>query len=140
MDQRPVLRPWPTCSARVRAKGWGGDFRGGDGLRIVYSDTQGRSDPAEPTGKPQPPRPLDGQPLPFDDTERPPRPLAEWLTAPDNPYFARAIANRVWANFFGVGLVERVDDLRVTNPASNEELLDAAAKYVVEQQVSTSRS
>ena len=61
--------------------------------------------------------------------------LAEWLTSPENPYFTRAIVNRVWANFFGVGLVEAVDDLRLTNPASNEELLAAAAKYLVEQQV-----
>ena len=41
--------------------------------------------------------------------------------------------NRVWANFFGVGLVEAVDDLRLTNPASNEELLSAAAMFLVEQ-------
>ena len=58
--------------------------------------------------------------------------LADWLTSPENPYFSRAITNRVWANFFGVGLVENVDDLRLTNPASNEELLDAAAKYLVD--------
>ena len=37
--------------------------------------------------------------------------LAEWVTAPDNPYFAKAIVNRVWARFFGVGLIEPVDDL-----------------------------
>ncbi|MCA9107920.1 MAG: DUF1553 domain-containing protein, partial [Planctomycetales bacterium] len=57
--------------------------------------------------------------------------LADWLTSPDNPYFARAITNRVWANYFGVGLIESVDDLRASNPASNEALLDAAADYLV---------
>jgi hypothetical protein len=59
--------------------------------------------------------------------------LAEWLTSPGNPYFARAIANRVWANFMGVGLVEPVDDLRASNPASNEKLLAALADYTVEK-------
>jgi hypothetical protein len=118
--------------ARVRAKGWGGDFRGGDGLRVVYSDTQGEL--VQPSqGKPQPPRPLDGQAVAFDDTADRRVPLAQWLTAPQNPYFARAIANRIWANYFGLGLVERVDDLRISNPATNEELLAACANYVVER-------
>jgi len=53
--------------------------------------------------------------------------LADWMLAEDNPYFARAAVNRVWAEVFGVGLVEPVDDLRATNPASNVELLDALA-------------
>ncbi len=86
------------------------------------------------TGKPQPPRPLDGEPLPFDDTSDRRVDLAEWLTSPENPYFSRAIVNRVWANYLGVGIVEAVDDLRLTNPASNEALLAALADYLVEQQ------
>jgi hypothetical protein len=57
--------------------------------------------------------------------------MAQWLTSPDNPYFARSITNRVWKNYFGVGLVESVDDLRMTNPASNEKLLSEAAGYLV---------
>ena len=61
------------------------------------------------------------------------RHLADWLVSRDNPYFTRAIVNRIWANFFGVGLVENVDDLRVTNPASNEKLLSAAANYLADQ-------
>jgi hypothetical protein len=59
--------------------------------------------------------------------------LAEWMTRPDNPYFARNVANRVWAWMLGRGLVEPVDDVRATNPPSNPELLDALAKYLVEQ-------
>ena len=51
---------------------------------------------------------------------------------PFNPYFSRAIANRIWANFLGVGLVEQIDDLRVSNPASNEALLSALADHLVE--------
>lgn len=117
--------------SRVRAKGWGGDFRNGDGQRTLFVVDKGEL--TQPlTGKPQPPTPLDGEALPFDSTDDRRVHLAAWLTAPDNPYFSRSIANRVWANFFGVGLVEEVDDMRDSNPASNEELLAAAANFVVE--------
>jgi hypothetical protein len=60
------------------------------------------------------------------------RALAEWMTAADNPWFARNLANRAWAHFLGRGLVEPVDDLRATNPPSNPELLDALARHLVE--------
>ena len=117
--------------SRVRAKGWGGDFRNGDGRRIVFSDTQGEL--LQPSkAQPQPPRPLDAASLSFEATADRREYLAEWLTSPENPYFGRAIANRLWANFFGVGLVEKVDDLRATNPASNEELLNAVADYLAQ--------
>lgn len=117
--------------SRVRAKGWGGDFRSGDGNRTLFVVNKGEL--TQPlTGKPQPPAPLDGEPLSFDSTDDRRVHLANWLTAPENPYFARSIANRVWANFFGVGLVEEIDDMRDSNPASNDELLSAAASYVVE--------
>jgi hypothetical protein len=53
--------------------------------------------------------------------------LAEWMTAPDNPYFARNLVNRFWGYLMGRGLVEPLDDMRATNPASNPELLDALA-------------
>lgn len=53
--------------------------------------------------------------------------LVDWLTGPNNPYFARALVNRYWKHFLGRGLVEPEDDLRVTNPATNAELLDALA-------------
>lgn len=58
--------------------------------------------------------------------------VASWLTKPDNPWFARNVANVVWAHFHGVGIVEPVDDVRVSNPPSNPELLDALAKKFVE--------
>jgi hypothetical protein len=57
--------------------------------------------------------------------------LARWLTRSDNPWFARNLANRVWAHFLGRGLVEPVDDVRATNPPSNPELLDALADHLV---------
>jgi hypothetical protein len=118
--------------ARVRAKGWGGDTRNGDGLRTLYVVPAG--DLIQPlTGKPQPPTPLDGQPLAFDDPRDRREHLADWLVSPENPYFSRSITNRVWANFYGVGLVEQVDDMRTSNPASNEALLSAAAQYLEDE-------
>jgi WD40 repeat protein len=80
-------------------------------------------------------RPLDAsQPVAAATAAADPRAaLADWLTAPDNPFFARAIVNRVWANFFGRGLVDPVDDFRVSNPCANQPLLDALAADFVRQ-------
>ncbi len=57
--------------------------------------------------------------------------LAAWLASEENPWFARNVVNIVWAHFLGVGIVEPVDDMRVSNPPSNPELLDALAKKFV---------
>ena len=57
--------------------------------------------------------------------------FADWLTGPKNQWFARNIANRTWAHFTGRGLVEPVDDVRLTNPPTNPELLDALAEHFV---------
>jgi len=78
-------------------------------------------------GLPMPPRPLDARPLPLDSPLDRRAYFADWLTAPDNPYFAKAVVNRVWRNYLGRGLVEAEDDLRVSNPPSNAELLQALA-------------
>ncbi len=78
-----------------------------------------------------PPTPLDGKPLPLDSTMDRRRYLVDWLTGKDNPYFARALVNRVWRNFLGRGLVEAEDDFRQTNPPTNAELLDALAQEFV---------
>jgi hypothetical protein len=58
--------------------------------------------------------------------------LADWLPSPENPAFARNLANIVWSHFMGQGIVEPIDDARVSNPPSNPELLDALAKRLVE--------
>jgi len=58
--------------------------------------------------------------------------LAEWMSQPDNPFFAKALVNRYWKHFFKRGLVEPEDDIRDTNPATNPELLDALAKHFVD--------
>ncbi len=54
--------------------------------------------------------------------------LADWLTKPENPFFAKSVANRVWFHLMGRGIVDPVDDFRESNPACNDELLDALAK------------
>jgi hypothetical protein len=118
--------------SRVRAKGWGGDSRNGDGLRTLVTASSGEL--VQPrTGKPQPPTPLDGEPIPFDAAEDRREYAAQWLTSPENKMFARSITNRVWKNFFGVGLVEQVDDMRASNPASNEEVLAESAKFLIDE-------
>lgn len=60
--------------------------------------------------------------------------LADWMTRPDNGFFATAIANRIWAHYLGRGLVEPVDDIRETNPATNEPLMKALAQHMVDVQ------
>lgn len=69
-----------------------------------------------------------GTPMPAKNSRRDERQaLAVWLIAPENPYFARNLANRLWAHFLGRGVIEPVDDIRSTNPPTNPELLDALA-------------
>jgi len=67
-------------------------------------------------------RPLDRRELALPEGADPRETFTSWLTAPDNPFFAAAMVNRVWRHFMGVGLVEPVDDLRDSNPPSNPEL------------------
>lgn len=58
--------------------------------------------------------------------------LADWVASPENPYFPKHMANLVWAQYMGRGIVEPVDDVRVSNPASNPELLEALAQKIIE--------
>ncbi len=88
------------------------------------------------TGKPAVMKPLDGQPVTVGPDDDPRQKLADWMTAPDNPFFARAVANRYWAHFFNRGIVDPLDDMRVTNPPSNPELLDALAKDLTDNHYS----
>jgi WD40 repeat protein len=80
------------------------------------------------TGKVMSPRPLDAAYRPEAGESDPRRALVDSLIAADNPYFAPAAVNRVWANFFGRGLVEPVDDFRISNPSVNSPLLTALAQ------------
>ncbi|RYD62275.1 MAG: DUF1549 domain-containing protein, partial [Verrucomicrobiaceae bacterium] len=58
--------------------------------------------------------------------------LADWIASPDNPWFSRHIANLIWAQYMGRGIVEPVDDVRISNPSANPELLNALATKIVE--------
>ncbi|HUR54464.1 MAG TPA: DUF1549 domain-containing protein [Gemmataceae bacterium] len=80
-----------------------------------------------------PARALGAAATPFAPSDDRRRAFADWMTAADNPYFATAIANRLWAHYFGRGLVEPIDDIRATNPASNEPLLAALAAHLREK-------
>jgi hypothetical protein len=77
------------------------------------------------------PRPLEGPSLPVESEADRRQFFADWLVSPDNPFFARAVVNRVWKNFMGRGLVEGVDDIRDANPASNPALLAALTRDFV---------
>ncbi|HVS40445.1 MAG TPA: DUF1549 domain-containing protein [Gemmataceae bacterium] len=88
------------------------------------------------TGKPAVMKPLDGQPITVGPDDDPRQKLADWMTAPTNPFFARAVVNRYWATFFNRGLVDPLDDMRVTNPPSNPQLLDALADDFVKNHYS----
>ena len=85
------------------------------------------------TGEMMQPQPPDGPAVKGDDNGDPRRALADWMTGAKNPFFARAAVNRVWAAFFGRGIVDPVDDFRISNPPSNPALLDALGQEFVRQ-------
>lgn len=97
---------------------------------VVYNEASG--DVLQPRlGRPVPPEPLGGAPMPPGDIEDRRAYLAAWMTSPKNWLFSHAIVNRIWAHFMGRGLVEPVDDLRETNPATNPALFDRLTRDFV---------
>jgi hypothetical protein len=101
------------------------------GENVVFAKASG--DVLHPRlARPLPPAPLDAPSIPLDSPIDRRIVFANWLTSPQNAMFPRTIVNRVWANFMGRGLVDPVDDLRATNPSSNEELLAALSQDFVE--------
>jgi len=78
------------------------------------------------------PTPLDGEPLEIPAQRDPRIDLANWMTSESNPFFAKVLVNRYWKHFFGRGLIEPEDDLRVTNPATHPELLNELADSFIE--------
>lgn len=110
--------------ARVGRKGTGLSPPISGGEEIVFLASSGAvKHPL--TGETMPAKPLFGK-HPQDDADADPRELlAAWMTSEDNDYFAQVMANRVWTDLMGRGIVEPVDDLRATNPASNQALLEA---------------
>lgn len=85
---------------------------------------------ARPLGEPAPKATEEPAQVPIEGDRR--VQLADWMTSPENPFFARSLANRVWAHFLGRGIVEPVDDFRRTNPPTNAALLDSLAVDLVE--------
>jgi hypothetical protein len=83
------------------------------------------------TGERLVPTGLGGEPLKLAPERDPRQALADWLADPANPYFARSLVNRYWKHCFGRGIVEPEDDMRVTNPASNPELLAALSQHFI---------
>lgn len=116
-----------ACFARVGTKR-SVEFGLFGGEQIVMVKTSG--DISNPkTRKLMPPTPLEGAPI--DDPLDRRRALANWMTTKDNQFFAKAVVNRYVAYLLGRGLVEPVDDMRATNPATNAALFDALAKDFV---------
>ncbi|MCS6978100.1 MAG: DUF1549 and DUF1553 domain-containing protein [Gemmatales bacterium] len=102
-----------------------------NGTAVVTESERGRR-PMLPEGVKQvPPRFFQGE-QPTLSRSEPYRPVfARWLTSPDNPFFAKAMVNRIWGQLFGRGLVHPVDDMRPDNPASHPELLDDLARHFI---------
>src|SRR5712692_88286 len=103
-------------------------FQSGD--EIIYDKREDNEVKHPKTGRVVPPKYLvasvGAPPIPGNSDRR--EALVEWLTAKDNPFFARAMANRLWSYFLGRGIIEPVDDIRASNPPVNEALLEALTK------------
>jgi hypothetical protein len=100
------------------------------GGEIVYVDRAGEVTQPR-TGRQMPPKFMGGAVAEVPPGRDRREVLAAWLTAGDNPFFARSVANRVWFHLTGRGVVDPVDDFRDSNPSANDELLDALAKDLV---------
>jgi len=99
--------------------------------RIIYNNNRGES--RHPVGnRVVKPKFLGGAEPELSKSDDRRKVLADWLASPDNPYFAKNLANIVWAHFFGRGIVDPVDDVRVSNPPSNPELLEELGKRFTE--------
>lgn len=105
-------------------------YRRGE-VRITHNP--GKASAKNPkTGDNVPPTGLGGEPLELDEFDDPRHALVDWMAAKENPFFAKALANRYWKHFFGRGLVDPEDDMRVTNPATHPKLLNALAQDFID--------
>lgn len=102
-----------------------------NGEQAVVS-LEGKDLPHPRSGETVPAHALGADNADFSTTRDRRRVLAEWMTSAENPYFAKAIANRLWSHYLGRGLVEPIDDIRDTNPATNEQLLNALTDHMRE--------
>jgi hypothetical protein len=102
------------------------------GEQVIYHDRGAASAKNPKTGVAVPPAGLGALPANVAADRDPRQALVDWMAADDNPFFAPALVNRYWKHFFDRGLVDPEDDMRVTNPASNPELLQALARHFVD--------
>ena len=124
LTEDPDPKPLDVKNGGVERPAWK------SGGAIVIPGTGGNKG----AGRVVPAKVLGGRPETLDDAG-PFRPaFVEWLTARDNPYFARAFVNRTWAQLFGRGLVHPVDNMHENNPASHPALLEALAREFVESE------
>jgi hypothetical protein len=98
--------------------------------RVFHQRGQGSAQNPK-TGQNVPPTGLDAKPVSLTADDDPRHALVDWMADPANRFFAPALVNRYWKHFFGRGIVDPEDDMRVTNPASNPELLDALAQHFI---------
>lgn len=102
--------------------------RGVEGREVFVTNNNAANTTAHPVdGRRMKPKFL-GADAPDVDGKDPRKSLAEWLTAPENAQFAQTMGNIIWAHFFGRGIVDPVDDVRISNPPSNKELLEELGK------------
>ncbi len=101
-------------------------------LKELYLSEKPRSLPHPETGGSLAARVLGGPEIPLEKDQDARAALVEWMRDPDNPFFARSFANRVWGHYFGVGIVDPVDDFSLANPPSNPGLLDALAQDFID--------
>ncbi|MCI0699962.1 MAG: DUF1549 and DUF1553 domain-containing protein, partial [Planctomycetia bacterium] len=113
-----------------------GDINRGDNrVQVIYIRTIGNVNNKR-TGQRAETKPLDADTMTISTDEDPRQKLVDWMVDPKNPFFARTVANRYWAHFFGRGIVDPLDDMRITNPPSNPELLDALAQNLIDNKYS----
>jgi hypothetical protein len=104
-------------------------------IQVIYTTPSGGVTNKR-TGQPAVMAPLAAPPMSVTAEDDPRQKLVDWMVDAKNAFFARAVANRYWAHFLGRGIVDPLDDMRVTNPPSNPELLDALAKDLIDHKFS----
>ncbi len=103
-----------------------------------YSSSQVTTGERNPlTGEVPEPKYPDGEYAEFTPEQDPRHSLVDWMSQPDNPFFAKAYVNRMWAHFFGRGLVHELDDMRETNPPSHPQILDYLAQEFINSNFDT---
>ncbi|QGJ69379.1 Translation initiation factor 2 [Planctomycetales bacterium 10988] len=109
-----------------------GRKNGEDPRETIYYNRRSGGQRHPVTNEVMKPRYLGGDLAEFENGEDYRANLAHWLASPENPYFAKNISNIAWAHFFGRGIIDEVDDVRVTNPPSNGPLLETLGEKFAE--------